>query len=309
MTQPPLASMPSSVRRVAFMGTPAAAVPTLKALVAEGYDVPVVITRPDRRRGRGSTLVPSPVKAGATELGLSVSHDPDDVLDRVVDLAVVVAYGRLLPRRLLEAVPMINVHFSLLPRWRGAAPVERAILAGDRTTGVCIMGITEGLDEGPIHGCVETEIGDDETSAELTARLADLGARLLVDVLGRDLTDPVPQSGPTTHAGKIDRSGNQLDFDEHAVDLHRQVRIGRAWTMFRGERLGIESTRVVHGTDDGAEPGSLHLVEIDGDKSAVVATGEGRLQLLSVKPAGKRAMTALDWWNGVQPAAGERLGR
>ena len=128
------------------------AVPPLRALVGAGHDVALCVTRPDRRRGRGKEETPSPVKVAATELGIAVTHDMDDLTTAGVELAVVVAYGRIIPVRLLEQIPMVNLHFSLLPRWRGAAPVERAILAGDRQTGVCLMKVEEGLDTGPVYG-------------------------------------------------------------------------------------------------------------------------------------------------------------
>lgn len=316
MTERPLAIPPSCPRRIAFLGTPQAAVPMLSALVETGFDVPLVVSQPDRRRGRRSQPSPSPVKAAALDLGLDVSHDPYDLVDLDVDLGVVVAYGRLLRRDLLEQVAMVNVHFSLLPRWRGAAPVEHAILAGDARTGVCIMRITEGLDEGPVYRCVETAIDDDEPAAALTTRLADLGAELLVDVLSA-LPEPVPQEGEVTTALKVDRSENQLDFTLPAVELHRRVRIGRAWSVFRGERLGIEESRVILADDPTADavdddrPGRLHLVtDREGDRSVLVATGDGSfLRLLLVKPAGKRSMAAIEWWNGAHPDEGEALGR
>ncbi len=318
MTGPELAVPPRTVRRVAFLGTPIAAVAPLRALAAAGFEIPLVVTQPDRRRGRGSRLDPSPVKEAALDLGIAVVHDPYDVVDSWVDVGVVVAYGRLLRRDLLEAVPMLNVHFSLLPRWRGAAPVERAILAGDATTGVCVMRITEGLDEGPVYACAETAIGDDESSTELTARLSHMGASLLVDVLSTGLGEPRPQGGPPTIAAKIDRSENDLDFTLPAVELHRRVRIGRAHTLFRGERLGIERSRVLSGSDLAAAQGvgselaagGLHLIRRPDETRSVVASAgdDTALELLTVKPAGKRAMPALDWWNGAQPQDGERLG-
>ena len=137
--------------RLAYLGTPEMAVPPLRALAGAGHDIALCVTRPDRRRGRGSLTTPSPVKEAATELGIPVSHDMDDVAGARVELAVVVAFGRIIPARLLAEVPMVNLHFSLLPRWRGAAPVERAILAGDRETGVCLMKVEEGLDTGPVY--------------------------------------------------------------------------------------------------------------------------------------------------------------
>lgn len=254
----------------------------------------------------------------ALDLGLDVSHDPYDLVDLDIDLGVVVAYGRLLRRDLLEQVALLNVHFSLLPRWRGAAPVERAILAGDPGTGVCIMRITEGLDEGPVYRCLETAIDDNESAAALTARLALLGAELLVEVLSAPLPEPVPQEGEVTTALKIDRSENELDFSLPAVELHRRVRIGRAWSLFRGERFGIEESRVVDpddplagGTVEEHRPGRLHLMPNgDGGRSVLVAAGNGTfLRLITVKPAGRRSMAAIEWWNGAHPTEDESLGR
>ena len=177
--------------RLVFLGTPAAAVPSLRAVVGAGHEVVLVVTRPDRRRGRGSTLSPSPVKEAALELGLPVAHSVK-VLDEVsADLGIVVAYGAMIKPEVLERLPMLNVHFSLLPRWRGAAPVERAILAGDEETGVGIMSLEATLDTGPLHAERRVTVGD-KTASALTNELADVGATLLVPH-GR----PVPGGGPS----------------------------------------------------------------------------------------------------------------
>src|SRR5437762_8907577 len=169
--------------RLAFLGTPEAAVPPLQALVEDGHDIAVVITQPDRKRGRGGALVPSPVKAAALELGLPVEHNVDAVLGQGIELGAVVAFGKLIKAHVLDEVPMVNIHFSLLPRWRGAAPLERAILAGDHATGVCLMELEEGLDTGPVYACETLAIGPEETAAELRARLVDAGTELLVQAL------------------------------------------------------------------------------------------------------------------------------
>ena len=163
--------------RLAYLGTPDLAVPPLRALVAAGHDVALCVTRPDRRRGRGGDTTPSPVKAAAGELGIAVSHDMDDLIPARVELAVVVAFGRIIPARLLEQLLMVNLHFSLLPRWRGAAPVERAILAGDRETGVCLMKVEAGLDTGPVYATRIVEITDDVTLADLREQLVGVGSR------------------------------------------------------------------------------------------------------------------------------------
>ena len=171
------------------------AVAPLQTLVADGHEVALVVSQPDRRRGRGGHLVPSPVKAAATELGIPVTERVDDVVRVGAELGVVVAYGRLIRPHVLAALPMVNMHFSLLPRWRGAAPVERAILAGDETTGVCIMGLEEGLDTGPVYGCEEVPIGPEDTLDELRAVLTERGTALLLGLLRDGLPAPRPQEG------------------------------------------------------------------------------------------------------------------
>jgi methionyl-tRNA formyltransferase len=248
------------------------------------------------------------VKAAALELGLEVTDDLEQVASAGVELGVVVAYGRIIPARILEAVPMINVHFSLLPRWRGAAPVERAILAGDEVTGVCLMRLEAGLDTGPVLSCAEVEIPVEESARQLIARLADLGARLLVDLLdgGVDsIGTGQPQEGEPTYAAKIEVSELELDFGTPAEQLGRIVRAGRAWTSFRGSRLIVSRARPHPGADPGggadlALPGTL-----DGTK---VLTGDGWLELLEVQPEGRRPVEAVEWLRGARPAPGERLG-
>jgi methionyl-tRNA formyltransferase len=273
-------------------------VPTLQALVAAGHDVALVVTRPDRRRGRGGSLVPSPVKAAAMTAGIPVTERVDDVMDAGVDLAVVVAFGRLIKPHVLEKVPMVNVHFSLLPRWRGAAPVERAILAGDSQTGVCLMAVEEGLDTGPVYRCQRVDIGADETADELRARLATIGARLVVEELDKGLGQPTPQEGDATYAAKLEPEELRLDWSRPAEELQRVVRLGRAWTTFGGRRLRVLRAAVA---DDGPSPGVL-----DG---LVVGTGDGRgLALEQVQVEGRGAVTAEDWVRGARPQTGERLG-
>ncbi len=163
--------------RLVFLGTPDAAVAPLRGLVQAGHHVNLVVSRPDRRRGRNAELSPSPVKAAALELGLAVTEQVDDALVAGADLGVVVAYGRLIKPHVLAALPMVNLHFSLLPRWRGAAPVQRAILAGDRETGVCLMALEEGLDTGGIYAEERVTIGPEETAADLRTRLVGIGTR------------------------------------------------------------------------------------------------------------------------------------
>ena len=260
-------------------------VPPLRALVADGHDVLLVVSRPDKRRGRGGALLPSPVKAAALELGLPVTDKVDDVVDAGADLAVVVAFGRLIKKPVLDAVPMINMHFSLLPRWRGAAPVERAILAGDLTTGVGIMRLEENLDTGPIYAEHVVQVLPHETAAELRARLTGLGTNLLLQLLrhasdGRGLPEPRPQVGEPTYAEKLAPQELRLDWSQPPEQLERVVRVGGAWTTFRGKRLKVHRARV----------------------------NDGELELLVVQPEGKGRMNASDWARGARWQPGEALG-
>jgi methionyl-tRNA formyltransferase len=290
--------------RLAFLGTPEMAVPPLRALAAAGHDIALCVTRPDRRRGRGSQTTPSPVKEAATELGIAVSHDMDDVAGAGVELAVVVAFGRIIPARLLAEVPMVNLHFSLLPRWRGAAPVERAILAGDRETGVCLMKVEEGLDTGPVYATRRVPMDEDITLDALRTELVDVASALVVDALVdgvSGLPDPVPQVGDVTLADKITREDLHLDWSNAAIQLARVVRLQRAWTTFRGKRLNVLEAAVMdEGDGTGGAPGELH-----GDQ---VSSGRGSLRLLRVQPESRSPLSADAWLRGVRPAAGERLG-
>ena len=286
--------------RLAFLGTPDAAVPPLRALVEAGHEVELVVTRADKRRGRGSSLTPSPVKAAALELGLPVTTDVDAVLGRDLDLGVVVAFGRIIKPHVLAELRMVNVHFSLLPRWRGAAPVERAVLAGDAETGVCLMEVAEGLDEGGVYAQERTPVGPEETVDELRQRLVEIGTRLLVERLDAGLGDPVPQQGEITYATKLAPEELHLDWHEPAARCHARVRLGRAWTEFAGGRLRVTRATLGRGGPAG-EPG-----EVDADLT--VACGDGRrLQLLEVQPAGRNPMPATAWANGARPV-GQRLG-
>ena len=288
--------------RLAYLGSPAAAVPPLRALLGDGHDVKLVVTQPDRRRGRGGELVPTPVKAAALEAGIPVTEVVDDILDVGVEFGVVVAFGRLIKPHVLDRVPMVNLHFSLLPRWRGAAPVERAILAGDVETGVCLMALEEGLDTGPVYRREVVTIGADESVEELRGRLVGMGTTMLVDALREGLGQPVAQQGEPTYAAKLAGEEMHLDWQRPAVELHRLVRVGRAWTTFRGRRLRVLRARLI----DAAAGASLAPGLIDG---LTVGTGDGRaLELVEVQPEGKPPMAAPAWTNGARPQPGERLG-
>jgi methionyl-tRNA formyltransferase len=277
---------------------------TLRALVDGGHDVVLAVTGPDRRRARRAVPSPTPVKRIAAGLGIAVSDRVEDVVDVGATLGVVVAFGTIIGADVLARVPMLNVHFSLLPRWRGAAPVERAILAGDRTTGVCVMAVGEGLDTGPVYGCRQVPIGEEETADELRRRLGDLGSSLVLDLLARPtgLPEPTPQSGEPTYAAKLRPEDLRLDFCRSAVECGRVVRVGRAWTTFRGRRLLVRTAR------PGAEvpahfAGPLGLLE-----GSVVHTGSGVLELLEVQDEGRRALPFAVWRAGIRPQPGEVLG-
>jgi len=297
--------------RLVFLGTPDASVPPLRALVAAGFDLALVVTRPDKRRGRRGDLSPSPVKAAALELGLPVSHDVDDVLGTGADLGVVVAFGRIIKPHVLAALPMVNLHFSLLPRWRGAAPVERAILAGDARTGVCVMEVVDELDAGGVYRRAEVPVGD-RTADELRGELVAVGTDLLVDTLRGGLGVAEPQTGEVTYADKITSDDLHLDFSAAADQVAAVVRVGGAWTTFRGHRLKVWGVGApqIDGTGDGDDaalaPGVLRGPA--GGCGPAVGTGSGWLELVEVQPEGKSRTEARAWWNGARPTSAERLG-
>jgi len=297
-----LPAPPAHPRRLVFLGTPAMAVSPLQALHAAGFEIGLVITGPPKRRGRGGTSTPTPVGLEALALGLSVSHDVADAATAGADLGVVVAFGQIIGRPVLEALPMVNVHFSLLPRWRGAAPVERAILAGDERTGVCVMAVEEGLDTGGVYARSELTIRQTNTAAELGAQLTELGSTLLVETLRSGLAAPEPQVGEPTYAHKLTSADRQLDWTRSADELRRVVRVGGAWTTFRGRRLKVLDA-VIDGA--GGEPAGAPAGVLDGNR---VATGAGALRLVTVQPEGKGPVAAADWLHGARPAPGERLG-
>jgi methionyl-tRNA formyltransferase len=274
--------------KLVYLGTPDMAVAPLRALVDAGHEVMLVVTRVDKRRGRGSELSASPVKAAALELGLAVSHSVDDVLEAVsergAELGVVVAFGQIIKPHVLAEIPMVNLHFSLLPRWRGAAPVERALLAGDASTGVCVMAVEEGLDTGGVYARQDVPIGPETTAVELRAELVEAGTALLVETLARPLDDwigdPEPQTGEVTHAAKFTAADFEIDWSMPVADVHRLIRVGGAWTTFRDKRLKINQARLL----------------------------DGRLRPVVVQPEGKAAMAFDDWRNGARPTSDELFG-
>ncbi len=311
--------MPSAKRfrggmKIIFMGTPDFAVPSLDALVAAGHEICAVYTQPPRRAGRGKILSPSPVQRRAEALGIDVMtpislKDPAEQLifsALGADVAVVAAYGLILPLPILEAPRhgCINVHGSLLPRWRGAAPVQRAILAGDKETGVTIMQMEVGLDTGPMLAVAPTPILD-KTAGELMAELAELGANLLVDVLAHlEAHPPVAQPGEgVTTAAKIDKSEARLDFLISAPQVERQIRAFApapgAFFEWNGERFRILAAEAIMA--ESASPGTVT------DDQLTIACNPGAIRPTLIQRAGKAAMLPSDLLRGLRIPSGTRL--
>ncbi len=300
--------------RIVFMGTPTFAVPALLALVEAGHAVAAVYTQPPRPAGRGKQLMPSPVQREAERLGIEV-RSPKTLRDLEAqadfaaleaDLAVVAAYGLILPQTVLAAPRhgCINIHASLLPSWRGAAPIHRAILAGDPVTGVTIMQMEAGLDTGPMLAAARTPV-EDKTGGELTAELAELGARLLIEVLA-DLPGHPPARQPSlgmTYAAKIDKAETWIDFTRAAEQIERQVRAlapaPGAWFELDGERYRILSAQVV--AREGAAGTTL-------DDQLTIACGHGAVVPTLIQRAGRPAMTAAELLRGRAVPAGTKLG-
>ncbi|ALV49165.1 methionyl-tRNA formyltransferase [Streptomyces althioticus] len=308
--------------KLVFAGTPEVAVPALDALLASGrHEVAAVVTRPDAPAGRGRRLVASPIAERAEEAGIEVlkpvrPKDPD-FLERLREIAPdccpVVAYGALLPRVALDipAHGWVNLHFSLLPAWRGAAPVQHAIMAGDEITGASTFLIEEGLDSGPVYGTVTEEIRPTDTSGDLLTRLAFAGAGLLAATMdgiedGTLKAVPQPAEGVSL-APKVNVEDARVDWGTPALRVDRVVRgctpAPGAWTTFRGERLKIVQARPVPERTD-LTPGQLSA----GKNNVHVGTGSYAVELLWVQPQGKKPMRGADWARGVRIAAGETLG-
>lgn len=304
--------------RIVFAGTPQFAVPPLAALTASSHEVVGVLTQPDRPAGRGRKLTASPIKEFAIEHGIAVAQpktlrteDGRQALrEWRPDVLVVVAYGLILPLEALTIPPhgCINIHASLLPRWRGAAPIQRAILAGDRVTGVTIMQMDVGLDTGPMLLQRETPIGDDDDAESLQSRLAELGAAALLDVLAaleQGALQPVVQpAAGMTYAAKIDKAEAHIDWAESAVAIDRRIRAFKGWpsaaTAYRGEPLRIHRARVASDTLNtaaNAQPGRLLGVR---DDALLVACGEGILAITQLQRAGKRSVSGAEFANGLR---------
>lgn len=308
--------------RLVFFGTPEFAIPSLRALLGEGFDVRAVVTQPDRPHGRSrSRTIPPPVKSVAVEEGIPVyqpdNPNGDDFAAQVralePDLAVVVAYGHILRTTLLE-VPrrgMVNVHASLLPQLRGAAPIEHAVLEGYDETGITIMQMDARMDAGPIIHQVSTPIAPDETGGELTERLAEVGALALVEGLALMEVGAAAirqqDDEHATYAPKISREIARIRWEEPATRIGRQVRAfdprPGAWTTLAGAEVKLYGPRPADAIDAGARPGEV----IGTDPALVVATGDGALQFLDVQPAGRTRMAAAEWVRGRGAVKGDLL--
>jgi methionyl-tRNA formyltransferase len=300
--------------RLIFMGTPDFAVPALEALAAAGHEIACVYSQPPRPAGRGQKPRLSPVAARAEALGLAVRtpsslRDPAEQAALVAlgaEVAVVVAYGLILPRAVLEAPARgcLNIHASLLPRWRGAAPIQRAILAGDAETGVCIMAMEAGLDTGPVLLREAVPIGKHDTAGDLHDRLAVLGARLIVEALARlDALRPMPQPETgVTYAAKIDKAEARIDWSRNATEIDRQIRglapFPGAWCEIDGARVKLLLSEIA----EGDAPAGTVL-----DDALSIACGQGAVRLLRLQRAGSRPMAAQEFLRGHPVQPGSRL--
>ena len=304
--------------RIVFMGTPEFAVPSLNALLS-AYSVVGVVTQPDRPAGRGQKLAEAPVKQAALQAGVPVLQprrlrEPDATAQLAAwapDLIVVAAFGQILKPAVLD-LPRhgcLNVHASWLPRWRGAAPIAAALLAGDATTGVTIMQMDPGLDTGPMLARRAEPIHPDDTTATLTARLADLGAALLLETLPGYLAGTVrPAAQPAdeaTYAPQLKKEDGHLDFTQAADALERRVRAFTPWpgafALWAGQPLRV--LRATAATAGAGQPGQVSV----GERGPVIACGSGSLVLLEVQPAGKRPMAAADFARGARGFVGAQL--
>ncbi|MEP4035420.1 methionyl-tRNA formyltransferase [Pseudophaeobacter sp.] len=301
--------------RVVFMGTPEFSVPVLDALVEAGHEIAAVYCQPPRPAGRGKKDRPTPVHARAIELGFEVRHpvslkgeaEQADFAALGAEIAVVVAYGLILPQVILDAPTKgcLNIHASLLPRWRGAAPIHRAIMAGDEETGVCIMQMEAGLDTGPVLLREDTPIEEEETTSQLHDRLSDMGASLIVTALRHldGLTADVQPEEGVTYAAKIDKNEAQIDWSQPAEEVDRKIRglspFPGAWVEIDGQRVKLLASRLASGV---GQPGQV----LDGER-LVVACGAGAVELLRLQRAGKAAQDREIFTRGFPLTTGRQL--
>ena len=306
--------------RIVFLGTPAWAVPSLEALHEGPFDVTAVVTNPDKPAGRGMLPHAPPVKEAAERLGLEV-HQPASaktpefaswLRSQAPDVAVVVAYGKILPAEVLAIPPkgFVNLHFSLLPLWRGAAPVQRSVMEGELVTGASIMVLTEGMDEGPVVATQSVEVGAEETAGELGNRLAGIGARLLTESLpgyvDGSIVPTEQDDSAATYAAKITTDEARIDWSKPARSVHDLVRglnpAPGAWTTIGDARLKVWSTQVAS-SETSLAPG-----EVVAGRDLIAGTGDGTLVLSEVQLAGKKRMTGAELARGLRMAPGTRFG-
>lgn len=291
-----LAPLPRErAKRIVYIGTPEIAVPPLRALVAAGFDVELVVTGVDKRRGRGSQTTANPVKTAAVELGIPVSHDINDVLQLDSDglLGVVVAFGNIISQKILQHAPMINIHCSALPRWRGAAPVERAILSGDATTAVCIIQVAEQLDAGDVLASSPCVIQEDDSVETLRNRLGQLALPLLIDICSNGVREQISQTGEVVVARKISAQDLAIHWSSDAEQILRQIRVGNAFTFFDGKRFKI------HEATQSSVSLPIGTIAVR-DGNVLVGSQKGSVQLTTVQPEGKPRVLAKDWARGAR---------
>ena len=313
------------LRKVVFMGTPDFAVPCLKALYDEGYDIRAVFTQPDKARGRSGKLTPCPVKEEALKLGLQVyqpvriRHEENiDILRKLdPDVIVVAAFGQIIPAAILGLPPYgcINVHASLLPAWRGAAPIQWAVINGDKTAGVTTMQMGEGLDTGDMLLKEETPLAEDETGGSLFDRLSTMGASLLIRTLkeleeGSIVPEKQPEDSPTPYASMLKKEMGRIDWEKDAASIERLIRgldpWPSAWTILNGKQLKLWKAQVMPaGSGILGEPGTIVLVD---NESFTVRTGDGDLQVSELQLEGKKRMRADAFLRGYHLTPGTRLG-
>ncbi len=309
--------------RLVFMGTSPFAISSLETLVSAGHDIEAVFTQPDRPRGRGQRTQPPPVKQIALDLGLNIVQ-PANLKDLSVrslleevgpDLITVVAYGKIIPRWLIDLPPhgVVNVHGSMLPRYRGAAPVNWAIVRGETQTGVCTMQIDEGLDTGPVYLCDETEISEQETAPEVSERLAKAGGRLLVRTLegiaAGDLRPRPQDEAAATLAPRLTKEDGYISWEEAALAIHNKVRGFTPWpsvlVRFRNRPCRILETRPEAGECKELPPGCI----VPESGRLTVRCGDGRLlEILRLQPESRKAVSGVEFSNGVHLRTGERFG-
>lgn len=307
--------------KIVFMGTPDFAVPSLKKLVENKYEIAAVFTQPDKKVGRKQVLTPPEVKKTALEYDISVyqpqtlkSGEAEEIIKGInPDIIIVIAYGKILPKQILS-IPKygcINVHASLLPKYRGAAPIQWAVLNGDKKTGVCIMQMDEGLDTGDILNTVETEIGLNETSAELFDRLSEIGASALIETLN-DIESgniiPIKQMGDSCYASMIDKSLSEIDWNKDAFEIHNKIRGLQTWpcaqTKINGKEVKIHKS-VLTDTVSNLKAGSVY----QADKKLLVVCGDGKcIEILEIQPSGKKKMDIKSFLAGNKLEKGSLVG-